>query len=124
MTLKVHDEFNINQLQVKVSLDKFLTRWVKFLGNLPLVLPPQPVSARHKDYQFDFMRSTVFHGLIEHEKVYAHLNEKSLSFLMFPHGIASETIIAKGALKLAPLVPLSNIFAEKKSNSVSQWKSM
>ena len=65
------------------------------------------------------MRPIVFHGLIEHENVYANLNEKSLSFLMFPHGIASKTIIAKNALKLAPLAPLSNIFGDQKHAPVA-----
>ena len=45
--------------------------------------------------------------------------QKSLAFMMFPHGVVAKVDIAKGALKLAPLTPVSNIFAEKKNQSVA-----
>ena len=119
VTLEVYDEFQTKDLKIMVPLASFLTSWSVYKGNLPQMLPPQAAAVQHNLVQSDVLRCRAFNVLVDQERAYAKMVERSLAFMMFPHGVVAKVDIPKGALKLAPLTLVSNIFAEKKNQSVA-----
>ena len=114
ISMRVFDMYEKKaDLVVKLSLGQFLNRWSLHSGKLPIVLPAPTLNAVANLYD-DSVRSKAFLALLEYEGLQLQ-TDRSVRYVIQPHGIVASGPIAKGVLKLCPLTNLGSVSSCKTS---------
>ena len=113
--LWLFDVFGIREKKVCFTLPQFLVSWNTYNVKLPEKLPHPKAGKYHDKVLSDELRVEAFKVLLQHER---DADKRPLLYMTNPSVVVASEEICKGSLRLAPLVPLSNLGTEKKPGGV------